>query len=114
MSRAEGSASAVFHRQMPNRSKGTLPSNHDQPQVPLLLINRYRVSNMIGSGSFGYIFEADDIETNGQVAIKFESQTLRYPQLAYEARILKLIHGIGIPKIMWSVHEIESRIFFSL
>lgn len=79
------------------------PSTPEEPQVPLLLINRYRVSTMIGSGSFGHIFEADDIHTHEQVAVKFESHALQYPQLAYEARVLKLIGGTGIPKMFWYV-----------
>ena len=86
------------------RAARPLTSNTDEPQVPLLILNRYRVTTMIGSGSFGHIFEADDIQTHEQVAIKFESQTLQYPQLAYEARVLKLIPGIGIPKVFWFVH----------
>lgn len=66
-----------------------------------MIVNRYRVTTMIGSGSFGYIFEADDSHTHEQVAIKFESQSLQYPQLGYEARVLKLVTGIGIPKVFW-------------
>lgn len=85
------------------RAARPMTSNTDEPQVPLLVLNRYRVTTMIGSGSFGHIFEADDMHTHEQVAIKFESQALQYPQLAYEARVLKLIPGIGIPKVFWFV-----------
>jgi serine/threonine protein kinase len=110
MSRAEGPTSAVLPHQPSGRAvRASRPvtSNNEEPQVPLLLINRYRVSNMIGSGSFGHIFEADDIHTHEQVAVKFESQSLQYPQLAYEARVLKLITGIGIPKVFWLVRVTE-------
>ena len=110
MSRAEGPASAVLPHQPSGkavRASRPLTSNSEEPQVPLLLINRYRVSSMIGSGSFGHIFEADDIHTHEQVAVKFESQSLQYPQLAYEARVLKLITGIGIPKVFWLVSAID-------
>lgn len=108
MSRAEGAPSPIIPQQ-PNaklvRASRPNTSNSEQPQVPLLLINRYRVSTMIGSGSFGHIFEADDLLTHEQVAVKFESHSLQYPQLAYEARVLKLVSGLGIPKIFWFENE---------
>jgi serine/threonine protein kinase len=106
MSRAEGVVPLNATHQQSGKivraSRGVTSSN-EEPQVPLLLINRYRVTTMIGSGSFGHIFEADDIHTHEQVAVKFESHSLQYPQLAYEARVLKLISGTGIPKIFWFV-----------
>jgi serine/threonine protein kinase len=104
MSRAEGAAPPMLTQQLSGkivRASRATTSTNEEPQVPLLLINRYRVTTMIGSGSFGHIFEADDIHTHEQVAVKFESHALQYPQLAYEARVLKLISGIGIPKIFW-------------
>ena len=91
-----------------SRATGTA-AHHEEPRVPHLLINRYRVTTMIGSGSFGHIFEADDIHTHEQVAVKFESHSLQYPQLAYEARVLKLISGTGIPKIFWFVEKSRYR-----
>ena len=106
MSRAEGAAVAITNEQPSGkivRASRITTTNHEEPRVPLLLINRYRVTTMIGSGSFGHIFEADDIHTHEQVAVKFESHSLQYPQLAYEARVLKLISGTGIPKIFWFV-----------
>lgn len=108
MSRAEGTALLNIIQQPSGKlvrasRVGTTTATNEEPQVPLLLLNRYRVTTMIGSGSFGHIFEADDIHTHEQVAIKFESHSLQYPQLAYEARVLKLISGIGIPKIFWLV-----------
>lgn len=108
MSRAEGTA--VIATEQPSgkivrASRRAGITHHDEPRVPPLLINRYRVTTMIGSGSFGHIFEADDIHTHEQVAVKFESHSLQYPQLAYEARVLKLISGTGIPKIFWFVDK---------
>ncbi len=108
MSRAEGAAPPIATHQPSGkivRASRPVTSANEEPQVPLLLINRYRVTTMIGSGSFGHIFEADDIHTHEQVAVKFESHSLQYPQLAYEARVLKLISGIGIPKIFWLVQK---------
>jgi len=110
MSRAEGAALPIVTHQPSGkivRASRAVTSTNEEPQVPSLLINRYRVTTMIGSGSFGHIFEADDIHTHDQVAVKFESHSLQYPQLAYEARVLKLISGTGIPKIFWLVSKID-------
>ncbi|CAF1459403.1 unnamed protein product [Adineta steineri] len=107
MSRIEGVSPPIVTQQLSDkivRASRTITSTNEEPQVPLVLINRYRVTTMIGSGSFGHIFEANDIHTHEQVAVKFESHSLQYPQLAYEARVLKLISGIGIPKIFWFVY----------
>ena len=104
MSRADGPTVPVLTHQPSGkavRASRALTSTGEQPQVPSVIVNRYRVTSMIGSGSFGYIFEADDTHTHEQVAIKFESQSLQYPQLGYEARVLKLVTGIGIPKVFW-------------
>jgi serine/threonine protein kinase len=103
MSRAEGAVPSNVAPQPSAKIVRAITTANEEPQVPLLLINRYRVTTMIGSGSFGHIFEADDIHTHEQVAVKFESHSLQYPQLAYEARVLKLISGTGIPKIFWFV-----------
>jgi serine/threonine protein kinase len=117
MSRAEGTAPPIVTHQPSGkavRASRGVTSTHEEPQVPLLLINRYRVTTMIGSGSFGHIFEADDIHTHEQVAVKFESHSLQYPQLAYEARVLKLIPGTGIPKVFWLVKQNELSFCYSL
>lgn len=104
MSLAECAARPVANhptvgRLVPNLRLRT--SADEEPHVPPLINSRYRVTSMIGSGSFGHIFEADDIHTHEQVAVKFEAHSLQYPQLAYETRVLKLISGLGIPKIIW-------------
>jgi serine/threonine protein kinase len=106
MSLAEGAVpSPIITQPTSGKLARISRATNEEPRVPLLLINRYRVTTMIGSGSFGHIFEADDIHTHEQVAVKFESHSLQYPQLAYEARILKLISGTGIPKIFWFVFK---------
>ena len=109
MSRAEGSTSLLLPQTSSKKTRKGSRNPDEQPEVPLLILDRYRVRNLIGSGSFGYIFEADDTETHEQFAVKFESQTLRYPQLLYEARVLKLVTGFGIPKVIWFVRERTCR-----
>lgn len=59
---------------------------------------RYRMKKKIGSGSFGDIFLSTDTQTGEDVAIKRESKRLKQPQLRYEAKAYKTLHGgVGIP-----------------
>lgn len=59
---------------------------------------RYRLKKKVGSGSFGDIFLATDTQTGEDVAIKRESKKLKQPQLRYEAKAYKALHGgAGIP-----------------
>ena len=57
---------------------------------------RYRLKKKIGSGSFGDIFLAIDTQTGEEVAIKRETKKLKQPQLRYEAKAYKALHGGGI------------------
>lgn len=43
-----------------------------------------------------------DVQTNEEVAIKLESAKTAHPQLSYESRIYRVVHGgTGIPNIKW-------------
>lgn len=67
---------------------------------------RYRLGKKLGSGSFGEIFLAKDIQTNQEVAVKIEPATSRHPQLAYEYRIYRnLQKQSGIPRVHWYGRE---------
>ena len=81
----------------------------------------------IGSGSFGEIFLAVDLQTNKEVAVKFvsvlftnaslkESKKVRRPQLIEEAKLLKDFVGkgmtsasnayiVGFPQFVWFGQE---------
>jgi casein kinase 1, epsilon len=60
----------------------------------------------VGSGSFGEIFLAVDLNTNKEVAIKFESKKVRRPQLIEEAKLLKdFVDKTGFPKFVWFGQE---------
>lgn len=77
----------------------------------------YRILKKIGHGTFGSIYLGSDekrsiffllgslcIERN--VAIKVESAAIRYPQLAYEARVYRYLgDGIGIPRAYYFGRE---------
>lgn len=64
--------------------------------------NKYVIGNKIGSGSFGQIHIGKNIQTNEDIAIKFESVRSRHPQLLYESKIYQMLQGgVGIPTIHW-------------
>ena len=69
--------------------------------VEIRVGGRYRLGKKIGAGSFGEIFEGTDIFDNSAVAIKLEHNTVKYPQLLFEAKLLKSIPGTGIPTMHW-------------
>ena len=69
--------------------------------VEIRVGGRYRLGKKIGTGSFGEIFEGTDIFDNSSVAIKLEHNTVKYPQLLFEAKLLKSIPGTGIPTMHW-------------
>jgi len=69
--------------------------------VEIRVGGRYRLGKKIGTGSFGEIFEGTDIFDNSPVAIKLEHNTVKYPQLLFEAKLLKSIPGTGIPEMYW-------------
>ncbi len=49
------------------------------------------MSKRIGSGSFGRIYEGLDTLTQQRVAIKIEHMTTQFPQVLYEAKLLRLL-----------------------
>nr|AOG62272.1 putative CK1/CK1/CK1-D protein kinase [Eurychasma dicksonii] len=63
---------------------------------------KYRLGRKIGSGSFGDIYLGTNMTTGEEVAIKLESVKSKHPQLLYESKIYKILHGgLGIPSIRW-------------
>jgi serine/threonine protein kinase len=60
----------------------------------------------IGSGSFGEIYLGRDLNTGGEVAVKFEQLSARRPQVIEEAKLLKELNGeFGFPKYIWYGRE---------
>ncbi|KAG7557121.1 Protein kinase domain [Arabidopsis suecica] len=70
--------------------------------MELRIGNKFRLGRKIGSGSFGEIYLGTDIQSNQDVAIKFESVKSVHPQLSYESRIYRVLQGgTGIPNMKW-------------
>ena len=71
-------------------------------KVDIRVGGKYRICKKIGDGSFNEIYQGSDIFDNSEVAIKLEHNSIKYPQLLFESRLLKSIPGIGIPKVYWA------------
>ena len=65
----------------------------------MLINDRYKLLKRIGSGAFGLIFSAKNVNTNEIVAIKLEP-TAQTDTLTHEAAVLMKLSGIsGIPNL---------------
>jgi predicted Ser/Thr protein kinase len=63
---------------------------------------RFKMDRMIGSGSFGEIYMARDVQTDRDVAVKFEQLKVKRPQVIEEAKLLRqMTNEFGFPKFIW-------------
>ncbi|RZC90517.1 hypothetical protein C5167_029650 [Papaver somniferum] len=63
---------------------------------------KYKLGRKIGSGSFGEIYLATQIDTNEIFAVKIENTKTKHPQLLYEAKLYNILQGgSGIAGIKW-------------
>jgi serine/threonine protein kinase len=66
------------------------------------IANQWQLERQLGSGSFGDVYRAVNIQTGEYVAIKLEGKNAYSQQLAFEAKIYRVMKGIqGIPKLYW-------------
>ena len=66
-----------------------------------IILNKYRIDELIGEGAFSKVFKGENIKTNEMVAIKIDSEQKRN-LLKHEARICQKLKGIvGIPKLKY-------------
>jgi len=64
--------------------------------------NKYRLGRKVGNGSFGEIYLGTNITSGEEVAVKLESVRTKHPQLLYESKIYRILHGaVGIPTLRW-------------
>jgi hypothetical protein len=70
------------------------PSRQDEAaKMELRVGKKYRLGRKIGSGSFGDIYLGTNMTTGEEVAIKLESVKTKHPQLLYESKIYRILHG---------------------
>ncbi|KAI8090233.1 kinase-like domain-containing protein [Gilbertella persicaria] len=68
----------------------------------VIIGDQWVVLGRIGEGSFGEVFEAEDIDTTRKYAIKREPLKMRHPQLKHESIIYDVLAGgPGIPQCHW-------------
>lgn len=67
-----------------------------------VLNGRYRIERVLGSGGFGHVYLAVNIETNQQCAVKeyLVSGTSGQEQLKHEAKVLGQLHHPNIPTFL--------------
>ncbi|OHT06531.1 CK1 family protein kinase [Tritrichomonas foetus] len=74
------------------------------------IINRYTIRKHLGGGSFGDVYEAEDLQTQQIVALKFETNDTA-PQLPNEYKVYKTLEGMdGIPKVYGLFDYGKSRV----
>lgn len=79
-------ASGIHHHQ-------PTPCITDRNNMELRVGKKYRLGRKIGSGSFGDIYLGTNMTTGEEVAIKLESVKTKHPQLLYESKIYRILHG---------------------
>ena len=65
-----------------------------------IIFQKYKLLNKIGKGSFGYVYEAENILNNTKVAVKLEEKISRFHLLELEASFLTSLKVAGFPKIL--------------
>ena len=73
--------------------------------MDLKLGGKYKMGKKLGSGAFGEVFSATEINNGEEVAIKVENNRTKHPQLLHEAKLLKLLKGKGIPELKGAIVE---------
>ncbi|CAO3696908.1 unnamed protein product [Rhizopus stolonifer] len=94
-------SSIPYYISEPTRSneKG---SSFDSNRTDVIIAENWSVSGRIGEGSFGEVFEVEDIHTKRKYAIKRETLRMRRPQIKHEKEIYSILQGgSGIPQCYW-------------
>jgi serine/threonine protein kinase len=61
----------------------------------MVIAEKYKIQKKIGSGAFGDIYKAINMENNQEYAVKLEPIKTKFPQLYYEAKLYKIFNGAG-------------------
>ena len=63
------------------------------------LFGKYKLTKIIGKGSFGCVFQGINIKDKSSVAIKVEKKNSSSNLLEIETNFLTILKGYGIPEI---------------
>ena len=80
--------------------------------MDLVVASRFRLIHCIGSGSFGEIYIANDLQKDNKVvALKLESIHSKYPQLLHESSVYQCLQGgCNIAQFVWYGSEAMQNI----
>jgi len=70
--------------------------NHLKNKV---IFKKYKLTKLIGKGSFGCVFKGNNILDNTEVAVKLERKNYKINLLEIESNFLTILKGFGIPEI---------------
>ncbi|CAK8543615.1 unnamed protein product [Lathyrus sativus] len=67
-----------------------------------VIAGKFKLGRKIGSGSFGELYIAVNVQTGEEVAVKLEPVKTKHPQLHYESKLYMLLQGgTGVPHLKW-------------
>ena len=72
----------------------------EEEEKKTLIFGKYKLTKIIGSGSFGYVYKGINIIDNKGVAVKVEKKDNRLNLLEKESFYLYNLKGIGIPEVI--------------
>ena len=64
-------------------------------KTDMVVASKYKLMKKVGSGAFGEIYKASNINGGDEVAVKLEPCKSKFPQLYYEAKLYKIFDGAG-------------------
>ena len=65
-----------------------------------VIFGKYKVTKLLGRGSFGCVFQGINMKTKEIIALKFELRNSDSDLLKEESILLSILKGPGIPKII--------------
>ena len=83
------------------------------PEIGDIVNEKYQVTRRIGAGSFGAIFEVNNLEDGNYYAIKLEKIEIPCPQLQYEYKLYKLLDGaVAFPRVydFWQDEQLRGMV----
>ncbi|KAK8878520.1 hypothetical protein M9Y10_005300 [Tritrichomonas musculus] len=81
------------------------------PEVGDILKEKYQIVRRIGAGSFGAVFEVQDLNDGKMYAIKLENNTTPSPQLQYEYKLYTILDGaVGFPRVYDQWDDLKFRV----
>lgn len=71
----------------------------DNDLIGKIFFDKYKIIEMVGKGSFGYVYIAEEIKTKTLFALKVEKRAEKHDLLKQESYTLLTLKSMGIPKV---------------